>query len=174
MENSCSNDQQNSPKLGSCCCGPKNNNNNQEIVPAAVEEKNQLISKIIRILMRAVGIFVARKVILWAIGFGPYGVISNSLATKLMAYAEHTKTSLKGLVALLQSGGSGFTPSKGYIAFVAGQIIFVVAPEIKSRLLKSQQVLAQHDPILAKIQIVTNDSNDNNSDNNNASLRPKL
>jgi hypothetical protein len=24
-----------------------------------------------------------------------------------MAYAEHTKTSLKGLVALLQSGGSG-------------------------------------------------------------------
>jgi hypothetical protein len=79
MENSCSNDQQNSPKLGSCCCGPKNNNN-QEIVPAAaVEEKNQLISKIIRILMRAVGIFVARKVILWAIGFGPYGVISSNL-----------------------------------------------------------------------------------------------
>jgi hypothetical protein len=29
--------------------------------------------------LRAVGIFVARKVILWAIGFGPYGVISSNL-----------------------------------------------------------------------------------------------
>lgn len=79
MENHSSNDQQNPPKLGSCCC-PPSSNNSQAIVPvAAVEEKNQLISKIIRILMRAVGIFVARKVILWAIGFGPYGVISSNL-----------------------------------------------------------------------------------------------
>ncbi len=75
MENKSTNDQQISPKLGSCCACT-----NQEIVPAApTEEKNQLISKIIRILLRAVGIFVARKVILWAIGFGPYGVIPRNI-----------------------------------------------------------------------------------------------
>jgi len=75
MENKTTNNQQNSSKLGTCCAC-----NNQEIVPtSATEEKNQVISKIIRILLRAVGIFVARKVILWAIGFGPYGVIPRNI-----------------------------------------------------------------------------------------------